>query len=70
MSGEVLQDAFERSFYPIYPASTKVQSWDIFACVRQVLETLDPVAGPVPERLCAKHNLVSEDQALRAIHLA
>ncbi|MGA8329937.1 MAG: DEAD/DEAH box helicase, partial [Mycobacterium sp.] len=70
VSGEVLQEAFERSFYPIYPASTKVQSWDIFACVRQVLEMLDPVADPLPETLCAQHNLVSEDQALRAIHLA
>ena len=70
VSGEVLQEAFERSFYPIYPASTKVQSWDIFACVRQVLEMLDPVADPLPESLCAKHNLASEDDALRAIHLA
>ena len=46
VSGEVLQEAFERTFYPIYPASAKLQSWDIFNCVRQVLEVLDPVAGP------------------------
>jgi ATP-dependent DNA helicase RecG len=70
VSGEVLQEAFERKFYPIYPASTKVQSWDIFNCVRQVLEVLDPVADPLPKALCVKHNLVSEDAALRAIHLA
>jgi ATP-dependent DNA helicase RecG len=70
VSGEVLQEAFERSFYPIYPASTKVQSWDIFACVRQVLEVLDPVPDPLPQTLCARHSLVSEDVALRAIHLA
>jgi ATP-dependent DNA helicase RecG len=69
VSGEVLQEAFERKFYPIYPASTKVQSWDIFNCVRQVLEVLDPVTDPLPKALCAKHNLVSEDEALRAIHL-
>ena len=24
-------DAYERHFFPIYPASTKLQSWDIFA---------------------------------------
>jgi ATP-dependent DNA helicase RecG len=66
----VLQEAFERAFYPIYPASTKLQSWDIFACVRQVLEVLDPVPDPLPETLCAAHNLASEDEALRAIHLA
>jgi ATP-dependent DNA helicase RecG len=70
VSGEVLQSAFERRFYPIYPASTKLQSWDIFACVRQVLEVLDPVPDPLPKTLCVQHNLVSEDQALRAIHLA
>jgi ATP-dependent DNA helicase RecG len=70
VSGEVLQSAFERRFYPIYPASTKLQSWDIFACVRQVLEVLDHVADPLPKTLRAQHNLVSEDQALRAIHLA
>ena len=70
VSGEVLQEAFERKFYPIYPASTKVQSWDIFNCVRQVLEVLDPLVDPLPKALCAEHNLVSEDEALRAIHLA
>src|ERR1700733_14475995 len=70
VSGEVLQEAFERRFYPIYPASTKLQSWDIFACVRQVLEVLDPVPDPLPEKFCAAHNLASEDEALRAIHLA
>jgi ATP-dependent DNA helicase RecG len=70
VSGEVLQEAFERRFYPIYPASAKLQSWDIFACVRQVLEVLDPIPDPLPETLCAKHSLISEDQALRAIHLA
>jgi len=70
VSGEVLQEAFERTFYPIYPASAKLQSWDIFRCVRQVLEVLDPISDPLPEKLCAEHNLVSEDEALRAIHLA
>jgi ATP-dependent DNA helicase RecG len=70
VSGEVLQEAFERRFYPIYPASAKLQSWNIFACVRQVLEVLDPIPDPLPETLCAKHSLISEDQALRAIHLA
>ncbi|WP_343571451.1 ATP-dependent DNA helicase RecG [Mycobacterium sp.] len=69
VSGEVLQEAFERSFYPIYPASAKLQSWDIFNCVRQVLEVLDPIPDPLPEKLCAAYNLASEDEALHAIHL-
>ncbi|OBI47338.1 ATP-dependent DNA helicase RecG [Mycobacterium kyorinense] len=70
VSGEVLQSAFERAFYPIYPASTKVQSWDIYSCVRQVLAVLDPIPDPLPDVVLAEHGLISEDRALRAIHLA
>ncbi|OOK82450.1 DEAD/DEAH box helicase family protein [Mycobacterium kansasii] len=70
ISGEVAMEEFERRFFPIYPASTKVQSWDIFKCVRQVLEVLDPVDDPLSPDVRAEHGLVSEDEALRAIHLA
>lgn len=70
ISGQVLQSEFERACYPIYPASTKMQSWDIFACVRQVLELLDPVPEPLPAELLAERGLIGEDEALRAIHLA
>jgi ATP-dependent DNA helicase RecG len=61
---------FERDFFPIYPASAKVQSWDIYACVRHVLDVLDPIDDPLPESVLRQWNLISEDQALRAIHLA
>lgn len=70
VSGEVLMSAFERRFFPIYPASTKLQSWDIFACVRQVLDVLEPVPDPLPASLRAELDLISEDEALRGIHLA
>jgi ATP-dependent DNA helicase RecG len=70
VSGELSMSEFERRFFPIYPASTKLQSWDIFACVRQVLEVLDPVDDPLSAELRAKHGLISEDESLRAIHLA
>jgi len=62
--------AFERDYFPIYAASAKVQSWDIFACVRQVLAVLDPIEDPLPESVRRQWNLCSEDEALRAIHLA
>jgi ATP-dependent DNA helicase RecG len=70
VSGEVAMSEFERRFFPIYPASTRLQSWEIFGCVRQVLDVLDPVDDPLPAELRAEHGLISEDEALRAIHLA
>ena len=62
--------AFERDYFPIYTASAKIQSWDIYACVRQVLQVLDPVPDPLPESVLRQWKLCSEDEALRAIHLA
>ncbi|MGA7054277.1 MAG: ATP-dependent DNA helicase RecG [Mycobacterium sp.] len=70
VSSEEVTSAYEGRFFPIYPASTKMQSWDIFACVRQVLDVLDPVEDPLPAELRAELGLVSEDEALRAIHLS
>ena len=69
-TGEELLSAFEREFFPIYPANSKMQSWDIYACVRQLLDVLDPVEDPLPESFPRQHNLISEDRALRDIHLA
>jgi ATP-dependent DNA helicase RecG len=69
-SGEELLDAYERHFFPIYPASTKLQSWNIFSSVRQVLDVLDPVPDPLPADVRERFGLISEDQALRDIHLA
>jgi ATP-dependent DNA helicase RecG len=68
--GEVLLSAFEREFFPIYAASAKLQSWDIYACVCQVLNVLDPVVDPLPESVVTERHLVSEDTAIRDIHLA
>ena len=68
--GELDLSVFEREFFPIYPASAKVQSWDIYACIRQVLDVLDPILDPFPESFVRQHNLMSEDEALRAIHVS
>ena len=69
-SGELELAGFERDFFPIYSASAKVQSWDIYACVRQVLNVLDPVPEVLEESFVRGHDLASEDRALRDIHLA
>lgn len=68
--GELEMSIFEREYFPIYSASAKLQSWDIYACVRQVLDVLEPVAEPLPKELVRQQNLISEDAALRAIHMA
>ncbi|OBK74135.1 ATP-dependent DNA helicase RecG, partial [Mycobacterium sp. 1274761.0] len=69
-SGSLELSAFERDFFPIYSASAKMQSWDIYACVRQVLNVLDPIPETVPESFLRDYDLVSEDRALREIHSA
>lgn len=69
-TGDDLLVAFEREFFPIYPACAKVQTWEIYACVRQVLDVLDPIPEPLPETFLRQHHLITEDQALRAIHTA
>ncbi|MCX6480279.1 MAG: ATP-dependent DNA helicase RecG, partial [Mycobacterium sp.] len=69
-SGELDMSAFERDFFPLYPASAKLQSWDIYACVQQVLAVLDPIPEPLPENVVQQRDLMSEDGALRAIHVA
>ena len=69
-TGDDVLSALDREFFPIYSASAKLQTWEIYACVRQVLDVLDPVADPLPESFLHQHNLTSEDDALRAIHLA
>jgi ATP-dependent DNA helicase RecG len=69
-SGELSMSAFERDFFPIYPASSKLQSWDIYACVQQVLAVLDPIADPLPKAVVDQRGLISEGTALRDIHLA
>lgn len=70
VSGEEVASAYEGRFFPIYPASAKLQSWDIFECVRLVLDVLDPVPDPLPAGVRAQFGLISEDEALRAIHLS
>ena len=66
--GEFDISVFGRDFFPIYPASAKLQSWDVYACVRQVLAVLDPVPDPLPESIVRQRDLMHEDDALRAVH--
>ncbi|WP_054814339.1 ATP-dependent DNA helicase RecG [Nocardia arizonensis] len=68
-AGGVDVSFMEREFIPVYPATAKVQSWDLLACVRQVLEQLDPIDDPLPESVRAERGLLPVSDALRLIHL-
>ncbi|MFH5209602.1 ATP-dependent DNA helicase RecG [Antrihabitans sp. NCIMB 15449] len=59
---------FDRPLLPVYPATSKLESWDIMRCVRQVLDQLDPVDDPLPQGVRGEHSLIGLDEALRAIH--
>ncbi|GAB2637705.1 ATP-dependent DNA helicase RecG [Nocardia goodfellowii] len=68
-AGGVDVSFMEREFIPVYPATAKVQSWDLLACVRQVLEQLDPIDDPLPEEVRRDRALMAVSDALRLIHL-
>ncbi|MFI6867230.1 ATP-dependent DNA helicase RecG [Nocardia sp. NPDC050406] len=68
-AGGVDVSFFEREFIPVYPATAKVQSWDLLRCIRQVLDQLDPIDDPLPASLRAEHSLMPVTDALRLIHL-
>lgn len=69
-TGDDLLAEFERDYFPIYAATSKVQTWEIYACIRQTLAVLDPVPETLPDWFVREHNLMSEDEALRAVHIS
>ncbi|WP_433490569.1 ATP-dependent DNA helicase RecG [Nocardia grenadensis] len=68
-AGGVDMSFFDREFIPVYPATARVQSWEILACVRQVLDQLDPLADPLPAAVRDERELMPVGDALRLIHL-
>ncbi len=59
---------FDRALVPVYPATSRIQSWDIGRCVRQVLDQLDPVEDPLPAGIRRERGLLDLDTALRTVH--
>ncbi|MFD4438330.1 ATP-dependent DNA helicase RecG [Nocardia sp. NPDC058519] len=68
-AGGVDASFFEREFVPVYPATAKVQSWDLLACIRQVLDQLDHIEDPLPADLREERKFLPLSEALRLIHL-
>ena len=64
------EDVERVRWQPIYPATGKVTSKQIWAAVQLALEVLDDVPDPVPETVRQRHGLLPYEQALRLIHTA
>ncbi|NIJ13634.1 ATP-dependent DNA helicase RecG [Saccharomonospora amisosensis] len=61
-------DSFLAEIIPVYPAAQGLPSWSIARAVRQVLDTLEVEADPLPEELREERGLVSLNEALHHIH--
>jgi len=62
-------DAFAGALMPIYPATASVSSLSIVKCVQLVLDSLGPIADPLPPTLRMRHGLPGLQDAYRAVHI-
>jgi ATP-dependent DNA helicase RecG len=53
---------------PIYPATATVASWQVQKAVGQVLDSLPPLADPVPDAVRSERKLMAFARALELIH--
>lgn len=59
----------QNELVPIYPATAKLPTWTIAACIQQLL-TLLPEEDPLPAEIREAEGLMPLPQALRKLHLA
>ena len=57
-------------YWPIYPATARISSKTIAACVQQALAVLDEVPDPLPEAVPQERGMLGYDAALRLVHQA
>jgi ATP-dependent DNA helicase RecG len=53
---------------PLYPATASVASWQLQKAIAVVLDTLPPLADPVPDAVRAARKLMSYSKAVELIH--
>ncbi|NML53310.1 ATP-dependent DNA helicase RecG [Streptomyces sp. R302] len=66
--GEVAVDAWASALIPIYPATTKLESWKIAKAVDAVLPSAADAVDPLPPALREGRGLAELPDALRLIH--
>ncbi|HEX4655484.1 MAG TPA: ATP-dependent DNA helicase RecG [Mycobacteriales bacterium] len=54
---------------PVYPATTKLPSWNIAKAIRVALDVADLDADPLPEEVRERHDLLPLAEALHLVHL-
>ena len=59
---------YAAAMLPVYPATSKLQSWTIERCVELALNHVDDVEESLPQDILREHNLVDLPTALRWIH--
>ncbi len=62
-------DHFSRDIVPMYPATQKIQTWEIWRAVRRVLADLPPAADALTQEQRTARGLITSDEAIRKIHL-
>ena len=66
--GEELE-GFAGGLIPVYPASAKIQSWNVAKAVRTALDVAELGPDPLPDEVRASRRLMEVPAALRAIHV-
>ncbi|MFT3715680.1 MAG: ATP-dependent DNA helicase RecG [Gordonia sp. (in: high G+C Gram-positive bacteria)] len=62
-------DHFSREIVPMYPATKKIQTWEIWRAVRTVLGELDDAGDALSPQQRSDRGLITTADALRMIHL-
>ncbi len=65
---EVSASNYVDEYLPVYPATSKVQTWTIARCVDLVLTQLDVLSDPLPADIRRDRELVDLGSALKWIH--
>jgi len=68
-ANEGLATAGQNGLVGLYPATRKVRTWMIAACVQMALDSLEGCPDPLPEWIRSEVGLVDQLTAFRAIHL-
>jgi ATP-dependent DNA helicase RecG len=59
---------FLEQLVPIYPASATMPSWKLQKSIGLVLDTLPPLADPVPSAIRTRRKLMTYEKAVQSIH--